>query len=429
MCSSAAAGGDPAQCSSEMAAAVLVVLALAVCSTALGQQLPAGWGSGEIDGKTYYYHNDDPGTILWDPPAVPDTAAPASDKKELFTLNINIKGTDAEGGAVPLTLHEGEAPGDVAAEFARKNGLPDVSRDELTVAILQYAKEKGFMSPVFAVPVTLPPAESSAETTAGQSETVSVPWYPGDQASAIAADFATKHNLDGTQRVQLVRGLIKEARVRGLVRPIFSLNVALPLDDGAAEGATPKRVPLEIYDGDDLEVAASNFVAQHSLPDGYRAQIKQGLRERAKSMELIKPIFELGVTLLNGEREELKIYDGDNVETVAIDFAQTHKLEHDEREALIAAVEEQASARKFLPPLLFKLPVKVGDQKDPWIAQLYVHQGDVPAQVAASFVRGNFVYASLLCCKSCQSMSTTSLTAFGPFVVVHYLGFPILWLG
>eukprot|EP01043_Picozoa_sp_COSAG02_P102925 COSAG02_NODE_38943_length_423_cov_0.561728_1_plen_81_part_10 len=76
----------------EMAAAVLVVLALAACSTALGQQLPAGWGSGEIDGKTYYYHNDDPGTILWDPPAVPDTAAPASDKKELFTLNINIKG-------------------------------------------------------------------------------------------------------------------------------------------------------------------------------------------------------------------------------------------------------------------------------------------------------------------------------------------------
>ena len=52
-----------------------------------------------------------------------------------------------------------------------------------------------------------------------------------------------------------------------------------------------------------------------------------------------------------------------------------------------AAVEEQASARKLLPPLLFKLPVKVGDQKDPWIAQLYVHQGDVPAQIAASFVR------------------------------------------
>jgi hypothetical protein len=402
-----------------VAALLLALLALAGCGGgALGQQLPAGWGSGEIDGKTYYYHNDDPGTILWDPPPMEDAAADknvdpaaaaaASDKKELFTLNINVKGTGAEGAAVPLTLHEGESPGEVAAEFARKNGLPDVSRDELTVAILQYAKENGFMSPAFAVPVTLPPTEG---TGAGQGETVSVPWYPGDQASAISADFAAKHNLDDTQRVQLLRGLIKEARVRGLVRPIFSLNVALPLEEGAAEGATPKRVPLDIYDGDDLEVAASTFVAQHSLPDVYRAQIRQGLRDRAKNMELIKPIFELGVTLLNGQREILKIYDGDNVETVAIDFAQTHKLGHDEREALIAAVEEQASARKFLPPLIFKLPVKVGDQNNPWIAQLYVHQGDVPAQVAASFVRKTFFSAYLPRCKLCQPRPTTKLTA------------------
>lgn len=355
------------------------LLLLAVCGAAVAQQLPAGWGSGELNGKTYYYHNDDPAQIQWEPPP---TAEPAN-KKELFTLQVNVSGTEAEGGVVPLTVHEGESPTQVAAEFARKNGLPDVSRNELTVAIMQYAKEKGFVAPVFAVPVTLPAAVDGA----GEGGTAQVAWYPGDQASAIAADFAAKHNLDATQRVQLVRGLVKEARARGLVKPIFSLNIALPLEDDANDGAAPERLPLDIYDGDDLDVAASDFVAQHSLPDAYRSQVRQGLRAKAKEMKLIKPIFELGVTLLSGERKVLQIYDGDNVETVAINFAQEHNLGHDEREALIAAVEEQASARKFLPPLLFKLPVKVGDSKDPWIAQLYVHQGDVPGQVAASFVR------------------------------------------
>jgi hypothetical protein len=127
-------------------------------------------------------------------------------------------------------------------------------------------------------------------------------------------------------------------------------------------------------------------------------------------MDLMKPIFELGVTLLSGKREVLKIYDGDNIESVAIDFAQEHGLGHDEREALIAAVEEQASARKLLPPLLFKLPVKVGDQKDPWIAQLYVHQGDVPVGVASSFVRRNSVPVSLADLPH-AAIATTRLTA------------------
>ena len=84
-------------------------------------------------------------------------------KKELFTLLVNVTGVvpltlhegvvpltlhegeapgaETEGGVVPLTLHEGDGAGEVAAAFARANGLPDVSRDELTGAILQYAED------------------------------------------------------------------------------------------------------------------------------------------------------------------------------------------------------------------------------------------------------------------------------------------------
>jgi hypothetical protein len=57
----------------------LLLLALAaLAATAAAQTLPAGWGSGEIDGKTYYYHNDSPGEILWDPPPMDEPAAAAA---------------------------------------------------------------------------------------------------------------------------------------------------------------------------------------------------------------------------------------------------------------------------------------------------------------------------------------------------------------
>ena len=382
-----------------VAAAACVVLLAQAEESIQDPALPEGWGSGEIDGQTYYYRTSDPGTILWDPPdaaaepAAGDAAAaaePAAGGAEtaepavLFTLQVNVTGEEAGGGgAVPLTLHEGESPAEVAEAFAKQHSLPELSKKELTVAILQYAKQNGFVSPAFSLPITLPPA---AEGEAGESAVI--PWYPGDSGAQLASEFAKQHGLGAEQRIQILRGLIKEAKGRGLVQPIFSLNVALPPFPGedGEEPPPPKRVPLDVYDGDDLETVAAEFTARHSLPDAYQAQVRQGLRQRAKEQGLVRALFELGVTLLSGEREVLKVYEGDNIDQVAIDFAIQHDLGHDEREALVAAVEEQAQARKLVQPLLFKLPVKVGQPEDPWIAQLYVHQGDVPAQIATTFV-------------------------------------------
>ena len=38
--------------------------------------------------------------------------------------------------------------------------------------------------------------------------------------------------------------------------------------------------------------------------------------------------------------------------------------------------------RGLLRPLLFKLPLKVGKPDNPWLTQVYVHQGDVPRELA-----------------------------------------------
>jgi hypothetical protein len=45
-------------------------------------------------------------------------------------------------------------------------------------------------------------------------------------------------------------------------------------------------------------------------------------------------------------------------------------------------VEEQGQERGLLRPLLFKLPLKVGKPDNPWLTQVYVHQGDVPRELA-----------------------------------------------
>eukprot|EP01047_Picozoa_sp_COSAG01_P091337 COSAG01_NODE_22965_length_834_cov_0.906122_1_plen_230_part_01 len=200
--------------------AAVGVLALAVGA------LPAGWETGDIEGKPYFvsywqlriryllrhahatphpmrtvppqllpsppcalltcyglsrtaqYHVDDPGKILWEPPAEdatspppvppPQPAEPAAGGAEekaaaaageptvLFTLQINV--TDlvgegvGEGGVLPLAVPEGLSPTAVAAQFAAAHGLPDASRDELAVAIMQYAKQNGFVAPTFSIP-------------------------------------------------------------------------------------------------------------------------------------------------------------------------------------------------------------------------------------------------------------------------------------
>ena len=67
------------------------------------------------------------------------------------------------------------------------------------------------------------------------------------------------------------------------------------------------------------------------------------------------------------------------------------------REALLAAVEEQGQERGLLRPLLFKLPLKVGKPDNPWLTQVYVHQGDVPRELAlVGFDDTQFGEASLI---------------------------------
>ena len=63
-----------------------------------------------------------------------------------------------------------------------------------------------------------------------------------------------------------------------------------------------------------------------------------------------------------------------------------HQLGFDEREALFAAVEEQATKAKLLTPLLFKLPVKLGSKETPVLSYVYVHEQQEPRSLAESFV-------------------------------------------
>ena len=159
------------------------------------------------------YDLANPAKILWEPPpdepevqvaAEPEAvatesglkveAAPSSEgdgaAAVLFTLNVNV--TDVEGsastGVVPLEMVDGATPSQVAAQFATKYGLPEVSKQELTVAIIHYAKENGFVAPTFSVNVKLPAQD--VKLPGDSEETAKLNWFPGDQAHVIARTFA-----------------------------------------------------------------------------------------------------------------------------------------------------------------------------------------------------------------------------------------------
>lgn len=101
------------------------------------------------------YPLDVPGAIRWDIPTEPISqdaapanadATPPASPKVLFTLNINVTGVEGSksDGIAPLSLVEGQKPVEAAASFVKAHGLPEVSAQEITLAIIQYAKQNGF---------------------------------------------------------------------------------------------------------------------------------------------------------------------------------------------------------------------------------------------------------------------------------------------
>ena len=60
----------------------------------------------------------------------------------LFKLDVNIGG---DFGTVPMPVHDGAVPADVAKEFATKYDLPDSAVAQLTQAIIDHAKKNGLV--------------------------------------------------------------------------------------------------------------------------------------------------------------------------------------------------------------------------------------------------------------------------------------------
>ena len=308
-------------------------------------------------------------------------ACEAEVAKVLFTLQINVTelvGTGiGDDGVVTLTANSGVSPNVIADDFIANHSLPHASKPEIAASIMNYAKRNGFVSPIFSIPVQLPALSDASEGATPREAVAS--WFPGDQASIVAAQFAQEHGLRDDQRRQLLRALVAEARTRNLVSPVFTLEVELPDDKGVEKA--------DVFDGDDLDEVARAFVEKHSLPEPATKLVRTGLTKKAKAAGVVRPVLEIGVKMLDGKREPLKLYAGENFMDAAVDFAFEHKLNNNERESLLAAVEEQGQKNGLLQPLLFKLPLRVGDPEAPMFTQVYVHAGDVPRELAAGAVR------------------------------------------
>ena len=74
--------------------------------------------------------------------------SPPAEPRELFTMQVengNAPGTPL----VPLVVREGDNAEVLASLFAQRYRLDAATRDELALAIVEHAKTKGFVRPLF----------------------------------------------------------------------------------------------------------------------------------------------------------------------------------------------------------------------------------------------------------------------------------------
>jgi hypothetical protein len=288
---------------------------------------------------------------------------------------MQVETAEDSNVSVPLHLFDGDNAEVVASRFAAANGLDSNTRDELVMAIVEYAKRRGTVPPLFAVSLQLPDGSKSPLNV-----------YKGDKPAELAQIFVARHGLlPGT--VEPIREeIVRRARAGGHMQPLLKLDVKTPAGVKA----------LLVYEGEMVGRVVAEFAEREDLEAAQVLQLQLALREELKVRQLVQPLLEITVDLGKGaqgvgrpRRVTLAVYDGETVEQVAAEFATEHGLAWKQQQAVQLLLDDALTQKGLLPPLLFTqaigLPARPPDLAVE-SATIPVHAGDDPSAVAAQFV-------------------------------------------
>ena len=103
-------------------------------------------------------------------PEAQDSAEP----RELFTMQVE-NGNEPGTPLVPLVVREGDNAEVLASLFAQRYRLDAATRDELALAIVEHAKTKGFVRPLFVLEANVTDARVPLNVYKGDQPRVRTP--------------------------------------------------------------------------------------------------------------------------------------------------------------------------------------------------------------------------------------------------------------
>lgn len=301
-----------------------------------------------------------------------DNQAADTRGEPLFTMQIDS--ADDPSITIPLSVFAGDNAEVLAAQFSETNKLDSNTRDELTLAIIEYAKTQGAVPPIFALQVELPD---------GTVAPLNV--YKGDKPRELAAIFARRHSLPTQPTVDMLHAqIVRRAKAGGHVQPLMVLNVT----------TTVGMSQFVLYEGDQVAEGVAVFAEAQNLTVTETVRLQKAVIKQLKQRKLVTPVLEMPVDLgpsHDSQVAKLVVYDGEVMEQVAIEFSEQHSLGWMQQQAVLRMLDDQLTAKHLLPPLLATVsytfePGPEAGAGEQLVARIPVHEGDQPEAVAFQFV-------------------------------------------
>lgn len=170
--------------------------------------------------------------------------------------------------------------------------------------------------------------------------------YLGDDIAKAVTEFGREHGLDDSVVANLQGDVQRRAEMERLV-PLMAVPVAV------AAGAPP--MPLQLFEGDNVEAAVDAFVAANDLPPARRPELAAALTAAAQERRLL-PLHEVPVSAKRRDGTAVDamffLFKGEELRDAAVAFIAKHGLPQSALPELVMLLEQQirAQAAAEAPP-------------------------------------------------------------------------------
>lgn len=172
--------------------------------------------------------------------------------------------------------------------------------------------------------------------------------FKGDNITGMVENMTAKLNLSPEDSAILEQQVVSKAQARRLVP---KLTVPVQMEDGKTED-------LFLFEGDSVKEAVVGWGKAHGLPDEQLVRLESSVKARA-TMERVIPALRFAMDVA-GARQELQLFSGDNITNTVHAFVEKHGMGGDSKTELIKMVSEKALDARLMPEYVIPVEIEGG---------------------------------------------------------------------